>query len=89
MRLKDWETIADNISKTGWSWGCVSAIARIGDSSLRRVVIDGVLHCSFETTAWRAPNLRAANRADDASVMVIVRWQNLYSRSRVIACSRI
>jgi hypothetical protein len=26
MRLKDWETIADNISKTGWSWGCVSAM---------------------------------------------------------------
>ena len=21
-----WETIADNLSKAGWSWGCVSAI---------------------------------------------------------------
>jgi len=26
-RLKrDWEIIADSLSKAGWSWGCVSAI---------------------------------------------------------------
>ena len=24
--MKYWETIADNLSKAGWSWGCVSAI---------------------------------------------------------------
>jgi hypothetical protein len=24
--VKYWETIADNLSKTGWSWGCVSAL---------------------------------------------------------------
>jgi hypothetical protein len=24
--LKDWEIIADNLSKAGWSWGCVSAV---------------------------------------------------------------
>jgi hypothetical protein len=24
--LKYWETIADNLSKAGWSWGCVSAL---------------------------------------------------------------
>jgi hypothetical protein len=24
--VKYWETIADNLSKAGWSWGCVSAI---------------------------------------------------------------
>jgi hypothetical protein len=23
---KSWEIIADNLSKAGWSWGCVSAI---------------------------------------------------------------
>jgi hypothetical protein len=23
---RDWELIADNLSKAGWSWGCVSAI---------------------------------------------------------------
>jgi hypothetical protein len=25
-RMKNWEIIADNLSKAGWSWGCVSAI---------------------------------------------------------------
>jgi len=24
--VKYWEIIADQLSKTGWSWGCVSAI---------------------------------------------------------------
>ena len=24
--MKYWETIADDLSKTGWSWGCVSVI---------------------------------------------------------------
>jgi hypothetical protein len=24
--MKYWEIIADNLSKTGWSWGCVSAV---------------------------------------------------------------
>jgi hypothetical protein len=28
--LKDWEIIADNLSKAGWSWGCVSAVDREG-----------------------------------------------------------
>ena len=26
MGVKYWEIIADNLSKAGWSWGCVSAI---------------------------------------------------------------
>ena len=25
-RVKYWEIIADNLSKAGWSWGCVSPI---------------------------------------------------------------
>jgi len=25
-RMQNWEIIADNLSKAGWSWGCVSAI---------------------------------------------------------------
>jgi len=24
LRVKYWEIIADNLSKAGWSWGCVS-----------------------------------------------------------------
>ena len=24
--MKDWEIIADNLSRAGWSWGCVATI---------------------------------------------------------------
>jgi hypothetical protein len=27
---RSWEIIADNLSKAGWSWGCISAIDRNG-----------------------------------------------------------
>jgi len=29
-RVKYWEIIADNLSKAGWSWGCVSAVDTCG-----------------------------------------------------------
>jgi hypothetical protein len=38
--VKYWEIITDNLSKAGWSWGCVSAI----DSSGRTIWI-AVTHC--------------------------------------------
>jgi hypothetical protein len=28
--MKSWEIIADNLSKAGWGWGCVSALDREG-----------------------------------------------------------
>jgi hypothetical protein len=28
--VSEWEIIADNLSKAGWSWGCVSALDREG-----------------------------------------------------------
>jgi len=31
-RVKYWEIIADNLSKAGWSWGCVSAIDSSGQT---------------------------------------------------------
>ena len=31
--MKYWEIIADNLSKAGWSWGCVSAIDSKGERS--------------------------------------------------------
>jgi hypothetical protein len=30
QRVKYWEIIADNLSKAGWSWGCLSAVDRDG-----------------------------------------------------------
>jgi hypothetical protein len=37
LPVKDWEIIADHLSKAGWSWGCVSAI----DSEGRTIWILG------------------------------------------------
>jgi hypothetical protein len=28
--MKNWEIIADNLSKHGWSWGCVAALDSYG-----------------------------------------------------------
>jgi hypothetical protein len=30
LDMKYWEIIADNLSKTGWIWGCVSAVETSG-----------------------------------------------------------
>ena len=30
LRVRYWETIADNLSKSGWSWGCVATVDREG-----------------------------------------------------------
>jgi hypothetical protein len=55
--MKYWEIIADNLSKAGWSWGCVSAI----DSNGRTIFIadahrgDGkrlVVHADEKLTAF-------------------------------------
>jgi len=33
MSVKYWEIIADNLSKAGWSWGCVSTVDSNGRTS--------------------------------------------------------
>jgi hypothetical protein len=33
INVKFWEVIADNLSKAGWSWGCVSALDCEGEQS--------------------------------------------------------
>ena len=38
--MKYWETIADNLSKAGWSWGCVSAV----DSRGRTIFVADAHH---------------------------------------------
>jgi hypothetical protein len=42
--VKYWETVADDLSKAGWSWGCVSAI----DSNGRTIWI-GDAHRDYGT----------------------------------------
>ena len=50
--LKYWEIIADNLSKTGWSWGCVAAM----DSEGRTI---------FIADAHRGDGQRFVVRADE------------------------
>ncbi len=50
--MKYWEIIAENLSKVGWSWGCVSAI----DSSGRMI---------FVADAHRDDGKRFVVRADE------------------------
>src|ERR1700757_246901 len=47
-RVKYWEIIADNLSKAGWSWGCVSAV----DSQGRTIWI-GDAHRGIMTVTRR------------------------------------
>jgi hypothetical protein len=47
-----WEIIADNLSKAGWSWGCVSAV----DSNWRTI---------FVADAHRDDGQRSIVRADE------------------------
>ena len=51
-RVRYWEAIADNLSKAGWSWGCVSAI----DSNGRTIWI---------ADAHRGDGKRFVVRADE------------------------
>ena len=51
-RMRDREIIADNLSKGGWSWGCVSAV----DSRGRTI---------FVADAFRGDGQRFVVRADE------------------------
>jgi hypothetical protein len=53
MCMTYWEIIADNLSKAGWSWGCVSAV----DSWGRTI---------FVADAHRGDGKRFVVRADEA-----------------------
>jgi len=50
--MKYWEIIADNLSRSGWSWGCVSAV----DSRGRTI---------FVADAHRGDGKRFVVRADE------------------------
>jgi hypothetical protein len=50
--MKYWEIIADNLSKAGWSWGCVAAV----DSDRRTI---------FVADAHRDDGQRFIVRADE------------------------
>jgi hypothetical protein len=48
-RMNNWEIVADNLSKSGWSWGCVSAVDSEGERSglqTRIAATESVLLCT-------------------------------------------
>lgn len=55
--MKDWESIADNLSKGGWSWGCVLAIRSNG----RTIFVAGTLRV-LEEQLWSADHDRNLQR---------------------------
>ena len=50
--MKYWEILADNLSKAGWSWGCVSTV-----DSRKRII--------FVADAHRGDGQRFIVRADE------------------------
>jgi hypothetical protein len=66
--MKDWEIIADNLSKAGFSWGCVSAI----DSSGRTIWI---------VDAHRDDGRRFIVRADDI-LTAFWNWKRQFTSSQ-------
>ena len=61
VRVKYWEIIADNLSKAGWSWGCVSPM----DSNGRTI---------FVADAHRDENRRFIVRADEKLTALAANW---------------
>jgi hypothetical protein len=59
-----WEIIADNLSKAGWSWGCVSAI----DSNGRTIWI---------ADAHRGDGKRFVVRADEKLTAFLLKHEDI------------
>ena len=81
--MKHWEIIADNLSKAGWSWGCVSAV----DSHGRTIWIvdahrdDGkrfVVRADEKLTAF--VELESAIRGDD--ILGLTGWRDFFKTGR-------
>jgi len=58
-RMKNWEVIADNLSKAGWSWGCVSAIDSAAERSSLLMHIASPLSTGISQTKCRSGCLTA------------------------------
>jgi hypothetical protein len=72
--VKYWEIIADNLSKAGWSWGCVATMDREG-----RTI--------FVADAHRDDGKRFVARADE-ELRFAIRWQSSTSQRQEMACSK-
>ena len=64
--MKDWEIIADNLSKAGWSWGCVSTI----NSNRRTIWIADAHRDDGQRFIVRADETLAAFRELESAIRV-------------------
>ena len=64
QQVKDWEIIADNLSKAGWSWGCVSAL----DSQGRTIWIVDAHRDDGERFVVRADEIVSAFLEPEAAI---------------------
>jgi hypothetical protein len=84
--VKYWEIIADNLSKAGWSWGCVAAV----DSNGRSIWIADahrggkrfVVHADEELTAFL--ELEAAISGGETARVVDARRPFWYGQPRAM-----
>jgi hypothetical protein len=61
--MKYWEAIADNLSKAGWSWGCVSALDSRGRATF---VADAHLDDGKWFVVWEDEELTAFVKLESA-----------------------
>jgi len=78
--MKYWEIIADNLSKAGWSYGCVSAI----DSNGRTIWIADAHRGDGKRFVARADEKLTAFLELQSAIRTAVRWGFLVTES----CSR-
>jgi hypothetical protein len=93
--MKYWEIIANNLSKAGWSWGCVSAI----DSNGRKTIFiadahrdDGkrfVAPQAGEGRLLRGLREDAARLSMDRDVELRIRWRDVSERDQRIKCTQL
>jgi hypothetical protein len=83
--MKFWEIIADNLSKAGWSWGCVSAI----DSNGRTIWIADAHRGDGNRFVVRSDEKRLWNSNRQLSLSVFLPFckseRNSFSAGRITA----
>src|SRR6266536_4588474 len=67
--MKYWEIIADNLSKGGWRWGCVSAI----DCNGRTILVADAYR------ARKSPLTSRISRTNCRSGCLTARWGEIYN----------
>jgi hypothetical protein len=74
--VKYWEIIADNLSKAGWSWGCVATVDFNGRTIFVATHITTTESVSL-CTRMKADRVRGTRISDSCwRVFVLTSWRN-------------